>query len=214
MSINRPPIDNENPKITAPALFVFLGAAALQLQKFINYEKAPALYSLVVLTGIVFLGVASLLGFRYLAWMTLSIVEHARIAWAAPRIRLMELLGYLTDPQIDFAREVGIVYGVILIDNDRKLRWKYVTPWGEIDPSWLQQHLKKAFEFYPEMPAVRRLGSGSTERNLEEAFNEWMVDWGLAERRPGRRFRWLATQHKVYDALGLNWAEVNSETDD
>ena len=125
--------------------------------------------------------------------------------WRWPQIRTLELISQLTPEQLEYAKSAGLVQGKIRIESG-EIEWHYETPYGDIDPGWLVNHInKRAFSHYPEFPSLRELSEGSVEYNNETAFNLWMCDRNvnLAEKRIGQRFIWKASKAAVITRLGL-----------
>jgi len=124
--------------------------------------------------------------------------------WRWPQIRTLELISRLTPEQLSLARSANLVQGKIRIESGRII-WHYETPYGNIDPAWLVNYFNsgRAFSKYPEFPSLRNFDEGTIAYQNESAFNHWMCDQNLAEKRIGQPFLWKVPKAVVLQTLGL-----------
>lgn len=134
------------------------------------------------------------------------IAAWARWQWYEPQIRIMENAVKMDSTQIKFAREAGLVHGVISI-RPASMVWEYSTPWGVLDPDWINEHLALCRKSWPIFPALRRYREGSLDYKQEYAFNHWMAMWNLAEERPGQEYVWRVTYKEATDRIFGNQEE-------
>jgi len=124
--------------------------------------------------------------------------------WHWPQIRTLELISQLTPEQLSYARSASLVQGKIRIESGRII-WHYETPYGNIDPAWMVKYFNsgRAFSKYPDFPALRDNPEGTIAYQNEYAFNHWMCDQNLAEKRIGQPFLWKVQKAVVLQTLGL-----------
>lgn len=169
--------------------FAILGAFFLALQKHlenIRYDGFWLLASGYLATALLAIAAAVALGW---AWESLPRIIRAigdvGERWMHPQVAEMHYASMMSAQQLDY---LASMQNEVVI-TPLKVFWR--AGGVEMPEAWIISHLSRCNRYYPELPPIRKQGSGSTEQLREQAFIDFGVQRGWIVKREGQTAIWI-----------------------
>lgn len=178
------------------AALVYLGVVNLK-------PPEPARSFLLLLAGALAIWGGVLL-FDWMLALFIRRVQDARLAYGQPALSMLSAVSRLNSEQITLVEKLGVVH-MGKADYVGNLSFVYLSPWGtEIPEDWVVNYLAEIEPIYPKLRTINANGEGTTERQYNQEFTNWMLLWKLATRENARAgAMWVVSMETVRERLGL-----------